>query len=371
MKIRLIMLSILILFTMYHEPISANELPPAPNLVSEAAILIDSNTGKVLYQKNAHQEMYPASITKIITAIIAIETQNLDDMVIASWDAVRAIGTRVYLLEDEEVQLRQLLHGLMVSSGNDAAIAIAEHIDGSVEAFAERMNDFVQNKVGVTASNFSNPHGLFEEEHVTTASDMAKISAYAMKNETFRELVSTEYYDWVGEGWETRLYNHHPLTRGNDEIIGIKNGFVSMSGTTLVTAAKIDDTELISVTLKAPSRNAAATDTMNLMDYGFANYETEWISFEGEVELTHYVYPDVIPVTKRAGERLNYTITESGIVFIHGEERLLDEVLLPKRPLVSTNFLINNSQMHMKVNEDKRLWSNWLIKTGLHFYRRR
>ncbi|MBU9711404.1 D-alanyl-D-alanine carboxypeptidase family protein [Evansella tamaricis] len=345
----------------------ANE--SAPDIISESYILIDSNTGKVLLQENAHQLMYPASITKIITAIIVIETRDLDEVVEVSWDAVRAIGTRVYLLEGEKITLRQLLHGLMVSSGNDAAIAIAEHIDGSVEAFAERMNDFVETRIGVQRSNFKNPHGLFEEEHMTTASDMAKISAYAMKNDFFRELVSTEYYDWVGEGWETRIYNHHPLTRHYEDIIGIKNGFVQRSGTTLSTAAKRGETELITVTLKAPSRYFAQEDTLALLEYGFQNYETQWVTFEKEPLRYDFVYPEKIPVTTEIGESVNYTISSNGIVTISSDAgKILKEFQLQERKPVLSPVLLDKSILDQGQNDSdnkKFSWLDWLFVTGI------
>lgn len=290
-----------------------------PNLHSEAAVLIDSNTGEILFDKQANQEMYPASITKILTAIITIETRDLDEVVTVSNNAVRAIGTRVYLLENEQITIGQLLQGLMVSSGNDAAIALAEHIDGSVEAFAERMNRYARYRIGVSdKTNFSNPHGLFENDLIVTAADMAKISAYAMKNETFRNLVGTHFVDWVGEGWETRIFNHHPLLRSNEKVIGIKNGFVRMSGFTLVTAAEMNGTELIAVTLKSPSRNEAQRDTLALLDYGFSNYSTQWLSFDQEPLLLDYIYPEEFAVTVRSGEKLNYSI-KNGYIVVNGE----------------------------------------------------
>ncbi|ADU30216.1 D-alanyl-D-alanine carboxypeptidase family protein [Evansella cellulosilytica] len=342
-----------------------------PEITSEAAILIDSHTEEILFDKNMMEPMYPASITKIVTAIIAIETQDLNDIVTVSSDAVRAIGTRVYLLEDEEITLEQLLQGLMVSSGNDAAIAIAEHIDGSVEAFSDRMNDFVRTEVGVSdITNFTNPHGLFEEDHVTTAYDMAKISAYAMKNETFRELVGTHSVEWVGEGWETIIYNHHPLTRSYDEVIGIKNGFVRMSGYTLSTAAIDEHIELISVTLNSPSRNFAQKDTLTLLDYGFSHYETQVLTFEDEPLLKEYIYPDSVAVTSLKGEEIDYSI-ENGLINITGKEnRLITTVELDERERIELpTFLLDPRKEKTEELMDQRervWWLDWIIITGFN-----
>lgn len=350
---------ILIFVIMKISPISANA--SVPNIHSEAAILIDSTTGEVLYEKNAGRQMYPASITKILTAIITIETQDLDDIVTVSENAIRAIGTRVYLLENEQITIAQLLQGLMVSSGNDAAIAIAEHIDGSVDAFAERMNQFARHRIGVSEkTNFSNPHGLFEEDHIVTAADMAKISAYAMKNETFRDLVGTHFVDWVGEGWETRLYNHHPLLRSNEKVIGIKNGFVSMSGFTLATAAEMDGTELIAVTLKTASRYEAQRDTLALLEYGFANYSTQWLSFDKEPLLLDYLYPDEVAVTSKLEEKIRYFI-QDGTIFITGEDnREVKKIALEPRPiLVLPRFSVNPERVLVIEEKERPRWIEW------------
>lgn len=140
--------------------------------------------------------------------------------------------------EGEEVTLEKLIQGLLINSGNDAGIAIAEHLDGSEEAFAERMTEFVQEKVGVTDSTFKNPHGLPDPEHVTTAHDMARITAYAMENQTFRKIVGTKELKWVGESWDTTLRNHHQLVLQRDDVTGVKNGYTDDAGFTLSTTAE-------------------------------------------------------------------------------------------------------------------------------------
>ena len=247
------------------------------DLFSESVILIDAKSGNILYEKDSNRSMYPASITKIVTAIIAIEEGNLEDIVTVSKNARDQDGSRVYLLEGEKVTLEKLIQGLMINSGNDAGTAIAEHFDGSEKAFAKRMNDFVNENIGVEDTNFVNPHGLFHKDHVTTAKDMAKIAQYAMENDKFREIVSTKEMDWVGEGWETTLFNHHRLLWDYEGTTGVKNGFVPEAGHTLVTSAERDGMELIAVTLNAASKYYCYWDTMSLLDYGFANFITEEI----------------------------------------------------------------------------------------------
>ena len=163
-------------------------------LFSEAAILVDTDTGAVLYEKNSQQKMYPASLTKIATAIYAIEKGNLEDMVTASWNAVTEEGSRVYLMKDETMPLNQLIQGMMVNSGNDASTAIAEHLHGSEEEFSKKINKYLRNQIGVQNTHFVNAHGLFDENHYTTAADLAAITNYAMKNPVFRKYLESNTF---------------------------------------------------------------------------------------------------------------------------------------------------------------------------------
>jgi D-alanyl-D-alanine carboxypeptidase len=249
------------------------------NLHSDSAILMDAKTGLILYEKESKVKMYPASITKLVTGIVAIEEGNLEDDVVVSEKARNVEGTRVYLNEGEVVSLHKLLQGLLINSGNDAGIAIAEHMDGTVESFSHRMNTFVSEKVGVTDSSFVNPHGLFDENHYTTAYDMAQIMRYAIQNKEFKEIISTETLPWKGQSWETVLRNHHRMMNEipYEEVIGGKNGYVQKSGFTLVTVAQRGERQLIAVTLKAAGRNQPYQDTMTLFDYGFKHYDTSFI----------------------------------------------------------------------------------------------
>lgn len=270
------------------------------SLNSEAAILMDAATGTVLYEKDSKRLMYPASITKIVTGIIAIEQGNLDDIVTVSKNAREADGTRVYLLEGEEVPLLKLVQGLLINSGNDAGTAIAEHMDGSEASFADRMNRFVRETIGVQDTTFRNPHGLFDPEHQTTAYDMALITQYAMKNEVFRSIVGTIEMEWIGEDWQTTLINHNLLLKRYEGTTGVKNGYVTQSGNTLVSSAKRGNTEWITVTLKAGSAELAYQDTTALFDYGFENFQTHYVdvSLEGAGDFSdRYIVPDKLVFT--------------------------------------------------------------------------
>lgn len=252
-------------------------------LLSESAALIDAKSGQILYGKNENQRMNPASITKIATAIYAIEHCDLNEQVTVSANATKVEGTKVYLEPGEVVSMEKLLIGMIMNSGNDAAVAIAEQIDGSVSSFAENVNEYLEKKVGVTNTHFENPNCLFGENHYTTAADMAKITKYALQNETFKRIFGMKEYKWDGQSWHTTLLSHHRLLKGEfpyetATITGGKNGFINESGFTLVTAAEKDDLQLIAVTMKTNLKDAPYNDTMQLLDYGFANFKTEVVS---------------------------------------------------------------------------------------------
>lgn len=300
-----------------------------PEIHSKAAILIDAATGEVLYEKNGDKKMYPASITKILTAIIAIEKGDLEDIVTVSKNARSVEGTTVYLLEGEKVKLSKLVEGMLINSGNDAAIAIAEHISGSVEGFAQKMNEFAREEIGVENSHFVNPHGLFDEAHYTTAYDMAVISKYAMKNASFRDIVATEQLKWNGEGWDTTLYNHNRMLRRYKGANGVKNGWTTKSGYTLVSSATRNDMDLVAVTLNAKTRKRAYNDATNLLNYGFKTFERDIVSkgstFKKAGEV--YIVPETIRYTKKIRESVSIEVSHSESLVIKGKKngRVIDK----------------------------------------------
>ncbi|MGD6964672.1 D-alanyl-D-alanine carboxypeptidase family protein [Fictibacillus phosphorivorans] len=338
-----------------------------PEIKSESAVMIDAKTGDILYQKNSSEQMYPASITKIITGILAIESGKLDDSVVVSSDAVRAEGTRVYLMEDEQVPLRKLVQGLLINSGNDAAVAIAEYLAGDVDSFADQMNAFAK-KVGAENTHFVNPNGLFDEEHYTTAEDMAKITQYAMKNEEFREIVSTKELPWVGEGWETTLRNHHQLLWDYPGTIGVKNGYVDESKHTLVTAVSRDNLDVIIVTLKAPTSRAAYWDTMALGDYGFANFERQTLTSGTKIEaLNGETYPlkEDLSVTLPKGEEPVQEVSSDGELQLKDSNGnvLLTHTLFKEKEKEATATIDNKS-----VEEVDSTFMQSVVKTGIFLY---
>ncbi|MFT4412895.1 D-alanyl-D-alanine carboxypeptidase family protein [Fredinandcohnia humi] len=303
----------------------------APSLQSEAAILLDANTGSILYEKNSETKMYPASLTKMATAIYAIENGNLNDIVTVSKEAWEAEGTRVYLEEGEQVPLKNLIQGLLINSGNDAGVAIAEHMDGNVEDFAKSINKYLKEKIRIDHTNFENPHGLFDDNHYTTAYDLAVLTQYALKNEIFSEIFNTKELPWNGAGWQTTLYSHHLLVRGEipyEGIIGGKTGFVQESRFTLSTAAEQGDLKLIAIVLKANTDNIAYEDTVALLDYGFENFEVSEVSeVSANRSFTSASNSDEtfrlnqpLPYTHKKDEAIEIDVDDKGMLTVIGDD---------------------------------------------------
>ena len=306
--------------TMTSANVGTLELP----LHSESAILIDGESGQVLFDKSSQTQLSPASITKIATSIYAIENGDLEEIVTVSENARHVDGTKVYLEAGEQVPLLTLVQGLMINSGNDAGVAIAEYLSGSLEAFVIDFNEFLQEEIGVENTYFANPHGLYHPDHLTTAEDMAKITQYAMKNEIFREIFNTSELVWDGETWDTTIINHHAMVRDKsyEGITGGKNGYVSEAGFTLVTTAEQDNLSLIAVTLNAESDKQTYEDTTALFDYGFQHFQTEKIDRNVQYEDTDentYVTNQEIIYTKRIGETVEEEVLPSGMLIIKGE----------------------------------------------------
>lgn len=276
------------------------------NIEGDYAILIDANSGLPLYEKNPHgnssgEKIYPASITKILTALIAIEESegNYSQVIEHSHEAVFGIpfgSSHIGMRENEIISLDEALHGVMLASANDVCVALAEHFSGSIESFAKDMNKRAK-EAGAINSNFVNPHGFHDPEHYTTPYDMAQIMRAAIKEEKFVELISTTSYQIPPTNIvdETRwLNNSNRLIKQGpyyyEYCIGGKTGFTNEAGQTLVIYAKRDDVELISVVMKETG-TAVFTESIALLEYGFSMYndtETLLISsddYTSEIEV--------------------------------------------------------------------------------------
>lgn len=264
-------------------------------MTSEAVLIMESSTGKVVYEKNGYQKKYPASTTKILTAILAIEHCNLDESATASEFAINSIPSgysTANIQIGETLSVRDLLYALMLQSANESAVILAEHISGSQEAFADLMNKKAV-EIGCKNTNFVNPNGIHNENHYTTAYDLALMAKYAMKNETFREIVKTTSFTLPATNAypaNTRTYNNtnnliiydnrnRPDNYYYKEATGIKTGYTSFAKNCLVSSAEKNGIEYICVVLGASiiyedghSISARYVDTINLFNYAFDNY---------------------------------------------------------------------------------------------------
>ncbi|MFC7442174.1 D-alanyl-D-alanine carboxypeptidase family protein [Laceyella putida] len=248
---------------------------------AQAAICADATSGRVLYGKNVDDEMLIASLTKIMTAIVAIESGKLDELVTVGPRAVGVEGSSIYLKQGEKIPLITLLYGLMLRSGNDAAVAIAEHIGGSVEGFVYLMNRKAE-YMGLEHTHFANPHGLDAEGHYSSARDLAVLTSYALKNPTFQEIVKTEVktVPWPGEKWNRKFYNKNKMLRLYKWADGVKTGYTKKARRTLVASATKEGHQLVTVTL---NDGDDWRDSMNMLEYGFQQYDLVPILQKGQV----------------------------------------------------------------------------------------
>jgi len=306
---------------------------PQIDISSPSAILMDAGTGTILYEKNPHEKMEPASITKIMTLLIifdAIESGKvkLSDVVRVSEKAWKTGGSQVFLGPGEEQTLETLLKCIIVASANDASVAVAEYIGGSVEGFVKLMNDKAK-ELGMKNTSFKNPHGLSEPGHYTTAYDIALMSKELVKYPLFFKW-STIWMDYLEHTDKKRdptmLANTNKLLGKYEGLDGLKTGYHSKAGHCFAGTAKRGDFRLISVVLNAPSSNQRFEDTVKLLDYGFGHYDSIKVVEKGMVQKT-------IPVEKGHINEVNVIVNEDVSILIEkGKEGQIDtKIDVPER----------------------------------------
>lgn len=272
---------------------------------ANSAILMEQESGRVIYEKDAHTQRKIASITKIMTAILAIESGKMNDMVTISENAVRTEGSSIYLKAGDKIPLEDLVYGLMLRSGNDAATAIAEYVGGSLDGFVYLMKQKAE-EIGMKDTNFENPHGLDDHEnHYSTAYDMALLTRYAMENDMYKKIAGTEKYrseDPDGD-WDRVWKNKNKLLTGLYEYTtGGKTGFTKLAKRTLVSTAEKDGVELIAVTLNDPDD---WDDHINMYESAFKNYKMALVLEKGKVKTKDSFYKNKLYVK----EDIAYPIT--------------------------------------------------------------
>ncbi|QQE81263.1 D-alanyl-D-alanine carboxypeptidase [Alicyclobacillus sp. SO9] len=263
-------------------PMIATKAPHPPHIVSQAAVVMDLTTGTIVYAKNPQVTHYPASLTKIMTALIAMQKGHLTDELTASKLATEQPPDKLYLVPGEQEPLQKLLYGMLLNSANDAAVVIAQNYGGSIPGFAKLMNQEAHS-LGANHTHFVNPSGLPNPRHVTTAYDMAVITRAAMQEPLFRKIVRTRHFQWNGEKWHRNLVNINSMLFSYPGAIGVKTGYTSVAHETLAVAATRGNQTFLTVLLDAPLNREIDSDATNLLNYAFKNYKTVDIVKKGTV----------------------------------------------------------------------------------------
>lgn len=289
----------------------------APTVSAKHAIVTDADTGAVLYEKDADSPALIASTTKIMTGCLICEQCDLQEKLTVPAEAVGIEGSSMYLKAGETLTVNDLLHGLLLQSGNDAATALAIHCSGSIDAFVSQMNAKAS-ELGLSATHFANPSGLDDEDNYGTARDLAALTAYALRDPDFARIVSEKNYQ-VGERC---LANHNKLLWRYDGAIGVKTGYTKAAGRILVSAARRGGRTLICVTIGAPDD---WNDHMRLLDYGFSQYTPTQIISAGKPLQSAAITPEALrnaPLTAQesvifpllAGERVSCVFHKNDLI---------------------------------------------------------
>lgn len=310
-----------LVITLTSIPLQAEASSDPPELQARAAVLMDMETGRVLYSKNEHDRLPPASTTKIMTALVALEHGDLGRVIVAPPSVTGVEGTSAYLVPGEQHTLEEMLYALLLNSANDVASAIAWGVSGDEAGFVALMNEKAR-ELGLRDTHFVNSHGLPAEGHYSSAYDLAQIARAAMGNETFRRIVRTYTRPWKGDQWETVLVNRNRLLKEYEGTTGIKTGYTREAGWCLVASAERKGVSLIAVVLNSTG-NGVWEDAKALLDYGFNNYQKVIVIEQGA------------PVLKmKSGSRLVRVVAgqTAGLLKMSGDPSLPEgEIILTKQ----------------------------------------
>ena len=304
-----------------------------PQIAGETAALIDAQSGMLLYGKEAHKKMYPASTTKVLTALVALEKAKLNDLVTIGANPIHAGGTSIWLAEGEKLSLEELLYALLLNSANDAGVAIAEHVAGSEEEFAKLLNEKAL-KLGAKDTHFTNPHGMPNEKHYSTAYDMALIGREALKNQDLRKIVTTVHHEIPRTDPEAQkyLFNHNKLlwskTFGYEGATGLKTGYTVEAGQCIIASAKRDGRELIAVVLRTEGNNLWY-DASKLLDYGFNDFQNRQLIYRGKVMANLPVKYGKTTVNLVASSDYFHTFPKQGARDLQMSTEPLEEIVAP------------------------------------------
>lgn len=280
-----------------------------PKLNVRVGLIFDRNSKTILYEKNGLKQVPMASTTKIMTAIVVLENSNLNDVVTISKKAAGTGGSRLGLKINDKITVHDLLYGLMLKSGNDAAVALAEHVGGGIEGFAEMMNKKAS-EMGLVNSHFVTPHGLDQDKHYTTAYELACMADYALNIPKFKEIVNSKSYNITINARSSLIGNTNELLGSLNGVYGVKTGFTNGAGRCLVTACKRDDLDIITVVLGADTKKIRTLDSIKLIEYAYKNYEVIDIekNIKEQFENWKYINEKRIYINKAKQNNINLEI---------------------------------------------------------------
>lgn len=266
---------------------TAVEADNTPEIKSRYVVVLDRNNKTVIYGKNEYTKTKMASTTKIMTSLIVIENTNLNDIVEISGKAAGIGGSRLKISKGDKISVKDLLYGLMLRSGNDAAVALAEYVGGSIEGFAELMNKKAID-LGLENTHFVTPHGLDSDTHYTTPYELAILTDYALKNEVFEDIVKTKICNITINGYPRTISNTNELLGNLNGVYGVKTGFTNGAGRCLVTSVKRGNLDVICIVLGADTKKIRTTDSINLIEYTFSNFQKVDIKSKIEEEFENW-----------------------------------------------------------------------------------
>ena len=351
--------------------------PEGPKIEGQSAVLMDAVTDTILYSKNADDRLYPASITKIMTAFLACEYLDMNDTITMSEAAaygIEAGSSSIYAETGEVFTVEQALMALMLESANEMALAIAEKTSGSVKKFVELMNQRAA-QLGCENTHFNNPNGLPDETHYTTANDMIKIAKAAWYNPLFRKFVTTQVYEIppTNKQPETRyLLNHHKMMSGQsyayDGVLGGKTGYTNDAGCTLVTYAKRGNSVLVAVVLN--STNGAFPDTTSLLDYGFDHFQRVDLNVDLDPVPTRFLPSEKYLLKNNGNTYPFYYIrhvyvtvpTDTDVSQLTKKQWVLANSVGPKR--IKSKYYLNDHMVGYGMQYEKEILSDLLLGTS-------
>ena len=313
---------VVFLDSVYTNSTEENSVDNSLNLESGAAVLIEQNSGKVLYEKNMHEQLRPASVTKVMTILLIMEAIdsgkiNYDTQIPCSENASSMGGSQIWLDTTETLSVNDMLKAICVVSANDCTVAMAEYLEGSQEAFVQKMNEKAK-ELGMNDTCFKNCHGIDEDGHITSAYDIALMSKELLSKHPDITKYTTIYMDSLRDG-KSELVNTNKLIRTYNGITGLKTGSTSLALYNLSASATRDDLSLIAVIMKAPTTKLRFAEAQKLLDYGFSNYSYIKLGDNGDTVKS-------VPISKGIEANINATVENtSGVLIQKGKEKQIEQ----------------------------------------------